>query len=155
HSRTNTRRKTGRIYKIAYGDRPAVKVDVTKLSDAQLVELQLHRNDWYVQHARRVLQERAASGQDLSEARAALGNMFAEQDDVTRQLRAFWALHVTGGIEDQFLIQQLEHASEYVRSWCIRLLCEDGDPPKLALERFEEIAAHGNSAFDRLHLASA
>jgi putative heme-binding domain-containing protein len=155
HSRTNTRRQTGRIYKITYGNRPAVKVDVAKLGDAELVELQLHRNDWYVQHARRVLQERAASGHDLSAARRALQKMFAEQSDVTRQLRALWALHVTGGIEDDFLIQQLEHPSEYIRSWCIRLLCEDGDPPRGALERFQEIAAQGNSPFDRLHLASA
>src|SRR5262249_24011388 len=109
---------------------------------------------WFVQHARRVLQERAAGGRDVSLARQSLRKMFAGQSDVARQLRALWALHVTGGVEDEFLIKQLAHPSEYVRSWCIRLLCEDGDPPKLALERFREIA-QGNSPFDRLHLASA
>src|SRR5579872_1887840 len=155
HSRTNTRRQTGRIFKIAFGRPPAVKVDLARLSDSELVALQLHRNDWYVQHARRVLQERAAAGRDLSAARQALRTMFDEQSDVTRQLRALWALYVTGGIEDEFLISQLDHPSEYIRSWCIRLLCEGGDPPERALTQFRNMATEGTSAFDRLHLASA
>ena len=32
------------------------------MTDAQLVELQLHPNEWYVRMARRLLQERAAAG---------------------------------------------------------------------------------------------
>jgi putative membrane-bound dehydrogenase-like protein len=45
----------GRIFKISHqGDR-FVKVDLSKLSSDRLVELQLHRNDWYVRHARRLL----------------------------------------------------------------------------------------------------
>ena len=62
-----------------------------------------------------------------------LAAMFAAQADVTRQLRALWALHVTGGLTDEFLVEQLGHGSEYVRSWAIRLLCEDHDPPPAAL----------------------
>ena len=42
------------------------RVDLAKLSSSELVELQLHRNDWYVQHARRMLQER---GPDRGRAR--------------------------------------------------------------------------------------
>ena len=36
---------------------PGIALDVT---DDELVKLQLHRNDFYVRHARRLLQERAA-----------------------------------------------------------------------------------------------
>jgi hypothetical protein len=35
-----------------------VKPDLARLSDAELVRLQLHKNDWFVTHARRLLQER-------------------------------------------------------------------------------------------------
>ncbi|MEO8140629.1 MAG: NAD-dependent epimerase/dehydratase family protein, partial [Gemmatimonadota bacterium] len=54
-------RTSGRIYKITYGHlaKPAV-ADVSKLTDAQLVEMQSQPNEWFVRHARRVLQERAA-----------------------------------------------------------------------------------------------
>ena len=38
-----------------------------KLSDLELAELVLDKNDWYVRHARRILQERAAAGK-LDEA---------------------------------------------------------------------------------------
>jgi putative membrane-bound dehydrogenase-like protein len=55
-------RTNGRVYKITYGETKPVKVDLSKMTDAELVELQLHRNDWYVRTARRLLQERAASG---------------------------------------------------------------------------------------------
>ena len=52
-------RTNGRIYKISYrGTKPVTGVDLAKMSDEELVELQLHENDWYVRHARRLLQER-------------------------------------------------------------------------------------------------
>jgi hypothetical protein len=51
---------TGRIYRISHGRLPAVQVDLARRTDAELVQLQFHANDWYVRHARRLLQERAA-----------------------------------------------------------------------------------------------
>ncbi len=53
HDRTN-----GRIFKIVYGDTKMTKVDLQKLSDEELVKLLLNKNEWYVRHARRILQER-------------------------------------------------------------------------------------------------
>lgn len=155
HSVKNTRRHTGRIFKITYGTPQTRLPPLARLSPLELVELQLHRNDWYVQHARRLLQEQAAAGQDLSAARQRLETLFATQTDVPRQLRALWALHVIGGLTDDFLVRQLEHASEYIRGWAVRLLCEDGVPPPAALTRFVSLAAQGDSAYVRLQLSSA
>lgn len=155
HSRTNTRRETGRIFKIAYGKPAPSRVDLARLGDLELVKLQLHRNDWHVQHARRLLQERAARGQDMADVRKQLRTMFAEQKEVPRKLRALWALYVVGGLDDDFLVAQLNHESEYVRTWAMRLLCEDHEPPAAALRRFRELAATGDSQFDRLYLASS
>ncbi|HEY2908809.1 MAG TPA: PVC-type heme-binding CxxCH protein, partial [Gemmataceae bacterium] len=52
-------RTNGRIYKISYkGTKPVVGLDLQKCTDEELVKYQLHENQWYVRHARRILQER-------------------------------------------------------------------------------------------------
>ena len=46
-------RSNGRIYKICHQDaKPVVNLDLNKLTDKELVDLQAHRNEWYVRHAR-------------------------------------------------------------------------------------------------------
>ena len=156
HSTRNTRRETGRIYKISYGEprRSAANVDLASLDDAKLAELQIHRNDWFVRHARRLLHERSAAGRDMSAVHSRLHAMFVEQTAAPRKLRALWALHVTDGVDDTFLVEQLSNGSEYVRAWAARLLCEDAEPPRAALARFAALAASDDSPLVRLHLAS-
>ncbi|MCO6458909.1 MAG: c-type cytochrome [Pirellulaceae bacterium] len=155
HSIKNTQVGTGRIYKITYGRPAPAMVDVARLGDLELVELQRHANDWYVRHARRVLQERAAAGRPMHDVHLALHAMLSDETEVPRQLRALWALHVTGGLEPAALDELLNHGSEYLRAWAIRLLTENGPPPAATLERFQQLAANDSSAFVRLHLASA
>jgi len=132
HSRRNTRKHTGRIYKITYGKTEPASVNIAELTNRELAELQLHSNDWYVRHARRVLQERAATNQDLSEVHHQLRDLFEQQTDVPKKLRLLWALHVTKGLTDDRLVELLGHKSEYLRAWAIRLLCENGRPPARA-----------------------
>jgi putative membrane-bound dehydrogenase-like protein len=167
HSYKETRRETGRIYRIAYGRAlPAASPDAAPgidhgaLDDRALVRLQLHRNDWHVRTARRRLQERAAAGADLTAARADLAAMFRSNSDVTRKLRALWALHVTGGAGEALLLEALGRGSgekaesEYVRAWAARLLAEE-PPGRAALAGLARAAADDPSPFVRLHLASA
>lgn len=155
HSYKNTRRETGRIHRISYGQPAWDGIDVATLDDMALVQRQLHRNDWHVRHARRLLQERAAAGANMSAVHAALRRMLAGNPDVTRQLRALWALHVTNGLDGAFLGELLSHPSEYVRAWAVQLLCEDRRPPAAALERFARMAATESSPLVRLYLACA
>jgi len=141
----------GRIFKISHQkDRP-VKVDLRKMSSERLVELQLHRNDWYVQHARRILQERGAN----PDVHARLKQMLREQPDVTRKLRALWALHVTQGLAEQDLLALLGHENEYLRSWAIFLLAEGKNPSEAVLQQFATMARQDPSALVRLYLSSA
>ncbi len=58
-------RSNGRIYKICYRGTKWAPVDLSKKSDAELVELQRHPNAWYVRHSRRLLQERVAARQAM------------------------------------------------------------------------------------------
>ncbi len=154
HSLVNTRRETGRIYKISYGKSAAKPVDLDRLSNDELVALQTHRNDWFVQHARRLLQERSAAGDNMTEVAQRLVAMFQSEDDVPRKLRALWVLHVIGRLDAGFLIQLLQHDNESVRAWAIQLLCEPPQPPAEALIQFRELATNDDSALVRLRLAS-
>lgn len=164
--------ESGRIYKVrhqgqsAESDPPPGKEaadqpptppagELASLDSLDLAELQRHDNDWYVRHARRLLQERAAAGQDLLAAHVRLTDLFQNHPDETRKLRALWALYASGGTSKDFLRQQLTHANEYVRAWAIQLLVDDQPPSEAAIERFAALAKEDESPLVRLHLASA
>jgi putative membrane-bound dehydrogenase-like protein len=140
----------GRIFKISNARDRWSKVDLASLPSSRLVELQLNRNDWYVRHARRILQER---GPDPA-VHAQLQRILRENPDVTRKLRALWALHVTKGLTERDLADLLGHDSEYVRSWAIQLLLEEGPPSDDVLRVFARMARQDDSALVRLYLAS-
>jgi putative membrane-bound dehydrogenase-like protein len=153
HSSTEEIHQTtfGRIFKITHEKDRWTKVDLAKLPSEKLVELQLHRNDWYVRHARRILQER---GPD-SKVHAQLARILHDNPDVTRKLRALWALHVTLGLNHEDLIGLLDHESEYVRAWAVQLLAEGWQPSDDAIRQFAKMARQDPSALVRLYVASA
>ncbi len=155
HSIKNTQRETGRIFKVTFGTPAYRPVDIASLTNDELVQLQLHKNDWQVRHARRVLQERAARGDEMSDVRKSLLQLFDANQDITRKLRAVWALYVIGGIDESFLFKQLNHESEYVRGWSIRLLCEGPALSNATTNRFIEMADNDASAYVRLQLSSS
>jgi putative membrane-bound dehydrogenase-like protein len=155
HDHDGVHRTSGRVYKVTYGTPPRPTLaDVSKLSDDELVRLQLHRNDFYVRAARRNLQERAAASRDMKAVHAALLRQFHEQRDVTRQLRALWALYVTGGASDTWLRELLGHENEHVRTWAIKLLGDQGPPGPEAVAQFVRLAKADPSGLVRLFLAS-
>ncbi len=128
HSRKNTLRETGRIFKMTFGTPPRVDADVAQQSLAELVELQRHRNDWWVRHARRVLQERAQAGENMSSAQQTLRQMLDEETTTPLKLRALWALYVIGGVDQKLLADLLEDEDEHLRAWGVRLLTETIPP---------------------------
>ena len=140
----------GRIYKISHERDKWTRVDLQKLPSEALVDLQLHRNDWYVRHARRILQER---GPD-PKVHARLKGILRDNPDVTRKLRALWALHVTGGLTEQDLIELLGNDNEYLRSWAVHLFGDGRRPSPEAMRRFATMAREDGSALVRLYLAS-
>ncbi len=155
HSIKNTQRETGRIFKVTFGAPSYQPVDFASLTNDELVQKQLHKNDWHVRHARRVLQERAARGDDMSDVRKSLLQLFDANQDTPRKLRAVWALYVIGGIDESFLLKQLNHESEYIRGWAIRLLCEGPVLSTAAMNRFIAMADKDPSAYVRLQLSSS
>lgn len=141
----------GRIFTIKNEKDKWVKVDLSKATDMELVEYQLNKNDWYVRQARLILQQRGGNAQ----VHDALKKILKENPDVTRKLRALWALHVTKGISKSELTELLNNESEYIRGWAIQLLVEDSDPSDDAIQKFTVMAKSDTSAMVRLYLASA
>lgn len=161
HENDGVHRGSGRIYKMTYGHEgrgggAAGGQDLSKLGNGALVQLQLHTNDWFVRQARRLLQERSLVATDLSDVHAQLFRLYEQQtDDVTRQLRALWCLHVTGGLDEAWLIDQLGHKNEHVRTWAIQLLVDDGVVPPNVQRAIEQQAKTESSGLVLTFLASS
>jgi putative membrane-bound dehydrogenase-like protein len=149
--RVFTDRSNGRLYKLVYQGVKPVQVDLQKASDAELVQYQLNENDWYVRHARRILQERGPK----PEVQAALVKILRENPAETRKLRALWALHGTQGLSEALALEALQSPQEFVRAWTIQLVCEDGAPSDPLLAEFARLAKDDPSPVVRLYLASA
>lgn len=141
----------GRIFTIKNQNDKWARVDLSKATDMELVNYQLHKNDWYVRQARLILQYRGGNPQ----VHEALKQILRENPDITRKLRALWALHVTRGISESELIELLKNDNEYLRSWAIQLLSEDQSPSDNTLQQFIGLARSDTSALVRLYLASA
>jgi putative membrane-bound dehydrogenase-like protein len=155
HSTRNTRKETGRLFKITYGDPKPFTLDLPRMSNSELVGLQSHRNDWLVSHARRLLQERYAMGMNMDSAAKTLLQLYRTTTDTPQKLRALWALKVINRTDENFLFNQLNDADEYIRAWAIKLACEQRSPSAKSLTRMAYLARTDKSQFVRLHLASA
>lgn len=149
--RAFTDRSNGRIYKVTTDAVKPVKVDLATASEAELVNYQLHANEWFVRHARRILQERGIKAEGI----AALERILIENPDDTRQLRALWALHCTGALGEATALKAAKAPSEYVRGWAITLLCEGGNPGDAVVAEMTRLAKIDPSPLVRLRVASA
>jgi putative membrane-bound dehydrogenase-like protein len=155
-------RSNGRIYKVSYRGttKPASELiphgDLKKCSDAELVKLQLHSNEWFVRHARRLIQERAASGKLEPATREKLREIAFTHADETRRLRALWALHATtdGGLNESVTAEGLANDSAYVRAWTIQLALQGRSASPRVLRKMAELARTDSSQVERLYLAA-
>jgi putative membrane-bound dehydrogenase-like protein len=148
-------RTNGRIYKICYRGTKWEPVDLTKKTDLELVELQLHPNEWYVRHARRILQER---GRGNAAVRQALRKIAHEHADETRRLRGLWALHATGGLEPGDFAAASSSPMPIVRAWCIQLAFDRGEFAEFTetdAKIIADVASREESPVVRLYLASS
>ena len=125
HDREGVHRSSGRIYKISHGEpRDLPAFDLANHTNEKLVQLQLHRNDWYVRQARKLLQARAAEGRDMSPAAQSLRKMFGRETEVAQNLRILWALHAIGATPAKWLADLVNSEEPHLRVWAIRLLVE-------------------------------
>ncbi|MCZ6793263.1 MAG: DUF1080 domain-containing protein [Planctomycetota bacterium] len=147
-------RSNGRIYKVTYGEPRRVQVNLRLLADSRLAELQLHENDWYVRHARRVLQERARERKLQPSAVTKLREIALGHSHEHRRLRGLWALHAASLLTEDVAAKALRDYSPFVRAWAVQLILEDRNLSEASLARFVEMARKDRSQVVRLYLAS-
>lgn len=140
----------GRIFKITNDNDKFVKVDLWKASDLELVNYQLHRNEFYVRQARTILQERGGN----ASVNTALKDILNKNPDITRKLRALWTLQVLKGISEKELRDLLSHPDENIRSWAIQFLTEKKTVSDETSQGFESLAKIEKSSMVRLYLTS-
>ena len=150
-------RTNGRVYQVAYGDPDTKAIDLSKMTDRELAELQLAENEWHVRMSRRLLQERSAAKMlDTTDVRDVLIPILFGNHSVPSRLRAAWTLHACGILSNDDIGSMLNvtgHNSQYIRAWAIQLDLEDGEPSHL--DRLNEMAQRDHSSHVRLYLASA
>ncbi len=162
---------SGRVYRIMPKDaKRIVRPNLRSLTDAQLVEMQSHTNDWYVRQSRLLLHTRHAAGElDDSLVHDKLSDLLQSAQATPERLRALWALYVTGGLDRDRLLSLLGSEDEYVRAWSIQLLCNDSPVNAfqdasvvktsplntVVLGHFASMAKHDRSPVVRLYLAAA
>ncbi|MEK6478056.1 PVC-type heme-binding CxxCH protein [Catalinimonas sp. 4WD22] len=152
--------ETGRIFRITPESSKAEAwegryEDLSKMTDAELVNLQTSKSNWHARRARVILQNRASKSELNENTHTQLRQLFLKSPNSDHRLRAMWGLHVTGGFNDDQLIDALNDKDEYVRAWAIQLLCEDKGPSVKALDKFRLMAVEDPSPVVRLYLASA
>ncbi|MFM9960747.1 MAG: PVC-type heme-binding CxxCH protein [Planctomycetaceae bacterium] len=143
-------------------------LDLAKLSDAELVDLQLSPSEWHVRMARRLIQERAANGSLSEKGYDYLWTSlfpFPQKPQQTRDLlRLLWTWHVVvaAGNDEKWsegfayrLLDLQQHADEHVRCWAIQLAFENGHVAEQFINWMGWSAATDKSPLVRLYVASA
>ncbi len=153
-------RTNGRVYNVSYGDIERVSVNLEKMSDAELVQLHLHKNDWYVRTSRKILQHRHSKGVIDKGAIESLREIAFGNPDVTRQLRGIWTLHALDHLSEDDRYELLSNPDENVRSWAIQLELEDSQvADRQVADRFlakmNKMAREDEAQIVRLYLTSA
>lgn len=143
----------GRVYRVVYGSPKPFKGDVAKLTDAELVKLQLSANEWLVRQARRVLQERAAAGKLAKGTAGELLRMVENANVTTDKLRAMWAAHAVGAISSIELLELCRDADEEVRAWAVMLAAEPNHRRSGAVFWVFRLAEKEESQYAMLFLA--
>jgi putative membrane-bound dehydrogenase-like protein len=151
---------TGRIFRFMPDQSAATDfenryVDLTKLSDVQLVAMHWHESNWHSRRARTILQHRAQHREIDQPAVSELEKVLSSAKAIDYRLRAFWTLHVIDALSEEDLVSMLANENEYLRAWSIQFLCEDFDAPAQVNENFIRMASSDESPVVRLYLASA
>ncbi len=154
HDHDGVHRASGRIYRISYGEAPALPPpDVSRATGEELLGMLTSPNEWVARQARRVIADRKHAGKLNFPSQTQLEVEFAKQAKVNSRLRLLWAMNVLGPIDTGWLIQRISgptrDGSEAVRSWIIRLLSDS-----LAVQR-ERLATPASEVVKREAAAAA
>ncbi len=127
HENDGVHRTSGRIYRVASGQSDIRKnSDVESWSDDELLKGLLDKNEAYSRLCRRVLQEKAATGQKFQELYTKINILTEKGKSPRERLRGLWATMAVlpGSSNEPWIVKHLVDEDEHVRSCAVRMLCE-------------------------------
>ena len=155
-------RSNGRIYRMQWqATYKPVKVDLTKKTDLELVELQSHKNQWYARTARRLLSERyvewmSRNGEPRDRnARERLVEAMKAGSTSKLNLNLLWMAKGIDLIEEPFALQALRNPDEFVRGWTVQFCAELLMAKPAVMQELVRLAKEDPSPVVRRYLASA
>jgi len=120
HHQGRIDRKSGRIYRLKTPGAATYKpFDYSTATAAQLLTALQSPNRWRRQTALRVIGDR----HDASLLPAL--QKLLDSGNAQTSLEALWAINLSGGFNEDFALNALQHSDPYVRAWTVRLLCDD------------------------------
>ena len=149
HDGDGSHRSSGRLYKVVHGTSKGQPFDLHQKTNTELVNLHLHKNDWFARHARRILHERSITGVDLKDAQQQLWRILNDDPQVTNKLRAMWTLHLAGGLLGQKLETLLTHESQHIRRWAVRFMFDDAPCDMADRDRQANFSGSGKAEYFR------
>ena len=160
-------KSNGRVYRIRPADRPVGSLRTkTAFGDGEpparkLIDILLHGDGWHSRRALRMLAERrdasiaevfrqrltrndavTVAGKPGDPPRIVLN--IPERDPIVA-LRCLWGAYASGGFDEWFALQMLDHPAEAVRAWTVRLLGDQRNVSGQVEERLLRSAERENS----------
>ena len=155
HENDGVHRTSGRIYKISYGNPAEVQTDLSREKLKGLIAWTSTNNEWHRRQSRRLLQEHAALGNDMTGTIKKIQSLYEKTAVQNTALRAMWVLNSIGSADEEWLLKQTHHDNEHIRTWAIKLLCDQGPLTSKTKTRFIQMADKDTAGLVQLHLASA
>ncbi|MCI0423223.1 MAG: c-type cytochrome, partial [Acidobacteria bacterium] len=140
----------GRIYRLKAKGAASIKpFDLSRLSNKQLIGVLSHKNRWFREQAQRIFADRR------DKTVVPVLKELVESNRGQLALEALWAVNLSGGLDETFVLRQLGHSDEFVRCWTVRLL---GDSKKVSPQiqaKLVELARTETHVAVRSQLASS
>ena len=143
-------KSNGRIYRLqASGAEPHPVPDLGALPTEELIDVLRNPNKWYRQQALVLFGDRKDE--------TVVDRLKKHVREETGQfaLECLWALNLSGGFDEEFAAEALEHEDPFVRMWTVRLLCDDYTVSQSIAEQLAALAATEPYAQVRSQLASS
>jgi putative heme-binding domain-containing protein len=143
-------KSNGRIYRLVAADgHSKTPGDLGKLPSSELIAMLQHPNRTIRHLALRLLGDR----NDKSIVAPLRERLLAR--DGNGWLECFWALHLSGGLDEAMASACLQHADPQVRLWTVRLLCDFNQVSASIAKQLQEMAARETNIEVRSQLASS
>jgi putative membrane-bound dehydrogenase-like protein len=168
HGADNVDISSGRIYRISYEAAPPRRNDtgqtiisklpnnaLARMTESELLKLQLSENEWLARHSRRLLQERAAAGSLGGNFKRQVLRGYDNEKNGVKKLRLLFAAHDTSVETTSWLLEQLKCEDRFIRGWAVRFLAESAAADPAVVDAFAKLARNDSAASVRLELASA